>query len=106
MYTTLMKTSKQFNRLKKKHNKNFTKAKSIPKMGSTNKMYKYSTNMSVPAMGPLGAVAGAYAGKKIGSWVGSAGKLIGPQTEKYARKTGEYIYGTLGGGLGALYSPI
>jgi hypothetical protein len=65
-----------------------------------------ASNVSIPVMGPLGAVAGGMAGKKLGSWVGSAGKLIGPKHEKYGRQAGEYIYGTLGAGLGAMFSPI
>lgn len=65
-----------------------------------------SANVSIPLMGPLGAVAGGYVGKKLGSWVGSAGKLIGKKHEKYGRQAGEYIFGTVGGGLGAVLTPF
>lgn len=63
-------------------------------------------NISIPGMGVAGAVGGGYAGKKIGSWIGSAGKLIGPKHEKYGRQAGEYIGGAVGGVFGGLLSPI
>jgi hypothetical protein len=62
--------------------------------------------MSVPRMGVVGAAGGAYVGKKLGSWVGSAGKLIGKNHEKYGRQAGEYIGGSVGGVFGGLLSPI
>lgn len=62
--------------------------------------------ISVPKMGPVGAVGGAYVGKKLGNWVGSAGKLIGKNHEKYGRKVGEYIGGSVGGVFGGLLAPI
>lgn len=62
--------------------------------------------ISVPRMGPIGAMGGAYSGKKLGSFVGSAGKLIGPKHEKYGRKVGEYVGGSVGGVFGGLLSPI
>ena len=80
------------------------KYQSIPKMGK-DKMYrdkKYST----PKMGAYGAMVGGYVGKKIGSFVGSAGKLIGRKHEKYGRQAGEYIGGTLGSGIGFASIPF
>lgn len=62
--------------------------------------------ISVPAMGPGGAIVGGYLGKKLGSWVGSAGRLIGKKHEKYGRQAGEYIGGTLGGGIGLAGLPF
>jgi hypothetical protein len=61
---------------------------------------------SIPAMGPGGAAIGGYLGKKLGSWVGSAGKLIGKKHEKYGRQAGEYIGGTLGAGIGLAGVPF
>lgn len=85
--------------------------RSIPRMGP--KMIQTATGAlngtrrtSVPKMGPVGAVGGAYVGKKLGSWIGSAGKLIGPNHEKYGRKAGEYIGGSVGGVFGGLLAPI
>jgi hypothetical protein len=92
--------------MKKKYNR------STPRMGVQirDKMYRGPRpsvgDVSIPVMGPLGAVAGGVVGKKLGSWVGSAGRLIGPKHEKYGRQAGEYIYGTLGAGLGAVFTPI
>ena len=68
---------------------------SMPKMGFMGKKYR-----SIPKMGAFGATAGGYVGKKIGSFIGSAGKLIGPKHEKYGRQAGEYIGGALGSGIG------
>lgn len=62
--------------------------------------------MSVPRMGVLGAAGGAYVGKKLGNWIGSAGKLIGKKHEKYGRQAGEYIGGSVGGVFGGLLAPI
>jgi len=67
----------------------------MPKMGFMGKKYR-----SIPKMGAFGATAGGYVGKKIGSFIGSAGKLIGPKHEKYGRQAGEYIGGALGSGIG------
>lgn len=62
--------------------------------------------ISVPRMGPVGAAGGAYVGRKLGSWIGSAGKLIGKKHEKYGRQAGEYIGGSVGGVFGGLLAPI
>ena len=84
---------------------------STPRMGP--KMIQTATGtlnrsrrVSVPRMGPIGAIGGAYSGKKLGSWIGSAGKLINPTHEKYGRKAGEYIGGSVGGVFGGLLAPI
>jgi len=84
-----------------------TKYRSTPKMGVIkDKMYRGEKYRSTPKMGAFGATVGGYVGKKIGSFVGSAGKLIGPKHAKYGRKAGEYIGGTLGSGIGFASIPF
>ena len=82
------------------------KANKTAELLNTAQTSLFSRNTSVPAMGPIGAVVGASGGRKLGSWVGSAGKLLGKKHEKYGRLAGEYIGGSLGGVFGGLLSPI
>jgi hypothetical protein len=64
------------------------------------------SDVSIPIMGAGGAAVGGFVGKKIGSFIGSAGRLIGPKHEKYGRQAGEYIGGTLGSGIGLAGMPF